>query len=174
MRVLILLLAMALPASANTTVFGGVMVENDFQDAFTPWELNPDEPGFIGIARSYPVASRWGLDFEVEGQVVRHFGRQEHWEVNVPLIGRYQFDGVVDSVAWGIGASYASEEPDFERDRNGNAQRALIYWVAELAFAGPENGPQPVLRLHHRSNGFGLVGPDGGSNAIAIGVRLPR
>lgn len=174
MRTLIFLLAMALPASANTTLFTGVMVENDFQDAFTPWELKPDEPGFIGVAQSYDLGTRWGLDFEVEAQIVRHFGRQDHWEVNAPVIARYQFGGIVDSVAWGIGASYASAAPDFERTRNGNAQQGLIYWVAEVAFDAPADMPQPLIRLHHRSNGFGLVGPDGGSNAIAIGVRFNR
>jgi hypothetical protein len=47
----------------------------------------------------------------------------------------------------------------------------LIYWVAELT-AGPVNAPWAVsLRLHHRSVAWGLMGDEGGINAVGLGLR---
>jgi hypothetical protein len=55
--------------------------------------------------------------------------------------------------------------------REGESHQLLIYWVAELS-AGPVNAPWSAsLRLHHRSVAWGLMGDEGGMNAVGMGIR---
>ena len=74
-------------------------------------------------------------------------------------------------LSWGIGPSYATELPAVELETNGSRTRWLIYWYGELTRGPPAAGWEQLLRLHHRSDGFGLVAGDGGSNALCAGVR---
>lgn len=75
------------------------------------------------------------------------------------------------SLAWGIGPSYATEVPPVERETNDSSSRWLIYWFGELTLGPPAADWELLLRLHHRSDGFGTVADDGGSNALCAGVR---
>lgn len=162
--------------SPAVTAFGGVMTDNNWEDVLTPWELEVRESGLAGIAASRRLV-RFGENFEIEieAQLVRHFGDQDHWEFNLPIIARWRtfpWDDVVDtSFAWGIGPSYATRVPQVELDNNDSSQRALVYWVAELELAPPDSAWSGIFRLHHRSDAFGLVADDGGSNALVFGLR---
>jgi len=116
-----------------------------------------------------------GFDWEWEGQVARYFGDQDHWEFNSPVIARWtRFpwrERVATSAAFGLGLSYASELPPVEVELEGSTERLLVYWVMELT-AGPPRADWAVsLRLHHRSVAFGLMGEEGGMNAVALGLR---
>ena len=158
------------------TAFGGIMTDNKWEDVLAPWTLEFRESGLAGVAASRRLAQIGdGFVLEVEGQAVRHFGDQDHWEFNLPLTARwlrFPWDDTVDtSVAWGIGPSYATEVPQVELDNNETSQRWLVYWMAEVELALPDSPWSGVLRLHHRSDAFGLIGDDGGSNALAIGIR---
>ena len=160
------------------TVFGGVMTNDKWEDVLTPWALDFRESTLAGLAASHRVA-RIGdrLDIEIEGQIVRHFGDQDHWEFNMPIVGRWRafpWDDVVDTgFAWGIGPSYATDIPRVELANNDSSARWLVHWYAELEFGPPGGSWSTVLRLHHRSNAFGIVAEDGGSNALTIGFRRP-
>ena len=75
------------------------------------------------------------------------------------------------SAAFGLGLSYATELPPVEVALEGESQKLLIYWVMELT-AGPLASPWEIsLRLHHRSVAYGLMGEEGGMNAVGLGLR---
>jgi hypothetical protein len=128
------------------------------------------------LARQYASYRDGALVFEAEGQVVYNFGDQRHWEFNlVPVVARWQrfpwSDTVATSAAFGLGLSYATEVPEVEVAIEGDSEQWLVYWVAELT-AGPVAAPWAVtLRLHHRSPAWGLMGEEGGVNALGLGVR---
>jgi hypothetical protein len=116
------------------------------------------------------------LSCELEAQVGKYFGDQDHWEFNLPILGlrwhRFPWDAyLATSFAWGIGPSYATEVPPVELETNDSSSRWLIYWYAELTVGPPGANWEVLMRLHHRSDGYGLVADDGGSNALCAGLR---
>ena len=130
------------------------------------------------VAASWSALSFFNnkLSWEMEAQVGRYFGDQNHWEFNLPILGFrwHQFpwnNHVATSIAWGIGPSYATSIPEIELETNDSTSHWLVYWYAELALGLPKVSWEILLRLHHRSNGFGTVSEDGGSNAVGAGVR---
>jgi hypothetical protein len=133
-----------------------------------------------GVAWSYQLheAPR-NLSWEIEGQLVQHFGRQDHQELNVLLNARWNrfpWDHRIDtSVALGWGQSFATAVPELEprSDRDEDSTRLLNYLLVELDLAPPARPEWGlVLRLHHRSGIFGLYnGVNGGSNFIGAGLR---
>jgi hypothetical protein len=158
------------------TVFGGLMTDNKWEDTLAPWTLDFRDSTFVGLAGSHRIGRfDHRLGFEIEGQVVRHFGDQDHWEFNLPIVGRWEafpWDAVVDtSLALGVGPSYASEKPKVEVANEGDSQRWLVYWMMELELGPPDKGWSAIFRLHHRSEAFGLVADEGGSNALVIGLK---
>lgn len=162
--------------SIAVSIFGGWMTDNDWEEVFTPWELEFRDSTLFGIAGSRRI---WRYDddisFEIEGQIVRHFGDQDHWEFNLPIIVRWETfpwnDVIGTSVAFGLGPSYASEVPKEEIAIYGESQKWLVYWVFELAMGMPESDWRSIFRLHHRSGAFGIVADEGGSNVLAVGLR---
>lgn len=170
-------------AEASLSVFGGLLADNPWEEVvFLPWKVDFQRPGLVGAAAAYslgaPIRLRHGeLDFAIEGQVVRHFGLQSHWEFNLPVSIGFTPDrrilGVLDRVAFGIGPSYATREPALEARRGGGrAERALIYWNAEAErHFDSRPGDSIFLRLHHRSDGFGTIGDGGSSNGLVLGLR---
>lgn len=114
---------------------------------------------------------------EIEGQIVKHFDVQDHWEFNILAAGRWKYFPwnryLNTSVAFGLGPSYASDEPEIEIKNDGDTARFMIYWMMELALALPDY-PQVafITRIHHRSNAFGLMTDEGGSNALAFGLKF--
>ena len=136
-------------------VFGGLLTNNHWEDAFVPWTLDFSDSTLVGLAASHGISrfdNRFG--FEIEGQVVRHFGDQDHWEFNLPIVGRWEalpWDEVIDtSLAFGIGPSYASEKPKVEV-ADGDSRRLLVYWMMEIEFGPPDKSWSAIFRLHHRS-----------------------
>ena len=163
-------------ARTAVTIFGGWMTDNNWEDVFTPWTIDFRDSTIVGIAGSRGI---WryndDLSVEIEGQVVRHFGDQDHWEFNLPLLvrwGSFSWNDVIEtSVAFGLGPSYASDVPKEEVAKDGDSQQWLVYWVFELELGLAETDWSGVFRLHHRSGAFGLVTDEGGSNVLAIGLR---
>jgi hypothetical protein len=150
------------------------------------WEdilLNPVGADFVdaflvagALSRPYASFRDGALALEAEGQVAYNFGDQDHWEFNVvPILARWQRfpwnHRVETSAAFGLGLSYAAELPEVEVEIEGESQQLLIYWVIEVT-AGPMRAPWAVsLRLHHRSVAWGLMGDEGGMNAVGLGIR---
>lgn len=157
-------------------VYGGVMADEDWQKVVTGKDVDFLDTGLAAVALSRRVG-RIGedLDIELEGQVVRHFGDQEHWEVNGLVTGRWtRFpwnDTVATTAAFGLGLSHATEVPAEERRVEGASRRTLLYWMAEIETGAPDSPWSGFVRLHHRSTGYGLFGDDGGGNWVTLGIR---
>ena len=178
------LLLSALPAAAQdatrprtaATLFGGRMISNDFHEVAKIDGVSWREAYLAGVSVSRRL---WEIDpyadIEAEGQIVRHFGSQSHWEVNALGVARWRrfpwSETVRTTLAYGLGVSYATEVPAAEVGLNGTSERFLVYWVAELEIGPPDAPWSALARLHHRSTGFGLLGEDGGSNVVVAGVR---
>lgn len=161
---------------SSVIVFGGQMTDNDWQETFQPSKLEFLDSHFVGIGLGYDWVignSRWTLG--VEGQVVGHFGRQDHLEFNLPVVARYHarrpYLPSFHSVAFGIGLSTTSKKPKIEIDRDGQTTNTLVYWMLDVEFDLPPPNTSLSFRLHHRSDAFGLFDTDSGSNALAVGIR---
>lgn len=119
-----------------------------------------------------------GNRIEVEGQLLRHFGGQQHWETTLALMFRTGqiplAGGLSVNFAVGEGLSYASERPRFEGAVDVRPTRFLNYLAFEAEFAHASvPGVSLVARLHHRSGIFGLIAPQkSGSNFIGAGLRI--
>jgi hypothetical protein len=130
----------------------------------------------VAVSRQYAAYKGGALAVEAEGQVVYHFHDQTLWEFNaVPIVLRWRrfpwSEKFNSSAAFGLGLSYATEVPPIEVALEGESQQLLIYWVMELT-AGPRAAPWEIsLRLHHRSVAYGLMGDEGGMNAVGLGLR---
>lgn len=133
------------------------------------------------LAGSYTHAYKEHFDgalrMEYELNATYNFGDQSYWELNVaPLTLRWQrfpwSNLLHTSVAFGLGLSYAFKYPEIERELENDTQQFLIFWQLEFT-AGPRDGPwSAVVRLHHRSPGWGIMGiADGGMNAPSLGFR---
>ena len=163
-----------------TTVYGArISSEGGWEDVmFNPLGAKYVDAFLVAGALSceYALLKDGALAFEAEGQVAYNFGEQHHWEFNVvPIVARWHrfpWDArVATSAAFGLGLSYATEVPEVEVDLEGESHQLLIYWVAELT-AGPVDAPWSAsLRLHHRSVAWGLMGDEGGMNAVGMGIR---
>jgi hypothetical protein len=160
------------------TVYGGRMTDGDFGEALTGSADFIDAYVVVGalswtFARFYDDA----LSFELEGQVGKWFEDSDHWEFNLPVAIRWsKFPWnhyVATSLAYGLGPSYATEEPKAELDVHDSTHQFLVYWFAELALGPPESSWAGVFRIHHRSGAFGLVSDrgDGGSNTLCLGLK---
>lgn len=179
---LVTLLAAPLPAAGEgaLTVYTGPFANSHWEDFFLDPGSVGYEPAWLAVvAPSWEVARPLpALSLEVEGQVGRYFGDQDHWELNALVAARYRVTRVDASlrasVAFGLGPSWASEKPPLERriTDNGDTARWLVYWYLEAAAGHRSWGPwSAVMRLHHRSGAYGLVAAEGGSNVPTLGVR---
>ena len=159
-------------------LYAGRLTSNNWEDFIT-------NSGGLDFKNSYLVtaalARRIGTygdkaSFEIEGQIVKHFNVQTHWELNALVAARWEafwWDDVLDtSVAFGLGPSYAADEPEIETEIYGDTSQFMIYWMLELALGLPDY-PRVALiaRIHHRSDAFGLIADEGGSNALAFGLK---
>lgn len=94
----------------------------------------------------------------------------------MPVVARWRrfpwSERLATTAAFGLGLSYATELPIMERTLEGDSEQLLVHWFAELT-AGPRSSAWALsLRLHHRSDGLGLMGERGGMNALGLGVRV--
>lgn len=157
------------------TGFAGVMTDNAWHDAIQVWNADYLASGLVGLAVGQDIVHRGRLRFGYEVQAVRHFGLQDHFEVNAPLVVRYDRSDrrlpAISSLAFGFGLSWASEKPDVEVENDGDSTRTMIYWMIEAGLDLPKTEVEGILRLHHRSDGYGLFPVDAGSNALVVGVR---
>jgi hypothetical protein len=152
--------------------------------------LNFSDSNFAGVGLSRVIVPSFALplpftDFafrgnriELEGQVLRHFGGQHHWEGTLALMFRTGeiplAGGLSVNLAVGEGLSYASERPRLEGAIDVRPTRFLNYLAFEAEFSHESlPGVSLVTRLHHRSGIFGVIAPrKSGSNFIGAGVRF--
>ena len=165
------------PAS-SLNVYGGRMTFNKWQEVFTnTFGLDYADSYFLAVTYARQVGQyRDAMSFEVEGQAVKHFNYMDHWEFNGAFVSRWHrfaWDETIDtSLAFGIGLSLATDLPQVELDTNDETTELLIYWMIELALKRPKNpNVEYFARLHHRSDAWGLMNQDGGSNGIGFGIK---
>ncbi len=164
------------------SVYGGVNFEERVIEFIR--EASPTfQRSYIGaLSYTHSWARTGGARWELEGQLVRHSGLQQLWEINVVPAVRWMdapWDHIVDTrfaIGWGL--SWASEEPPIEPRQEdepgeGESARLLSYTLLEIEFMPPQaNRWSGFMRIHHRSGVGGLFGGvEGGSNFLATGVR---
>lgn len=152
------------------------MTTNGFDEVLNPNVLDYADNNFAGIILGYEVPIGDGrFSLGAEAQINQHFGGQEYLEFVIPATIRYSpkdpWVSFFDSFAFGLGLSYTADTPESEIARRGDSQRALVYFSLEAAFDVGQSGNDLFLRLHHRSDGYGLFETDTGSNAYALGFR---
>ncbi len=143
------------------------------------FDIKSEDSQFTGLVVNRKMFPFWRyFTFELEGQVLRHYGKQELWEYNGLFMIRFHpflLDSTVNiEFAAGEGLSYASELPVIEQDQHPDAaSRFLNYLVFEIAVTLPQYREWTLAtRIHHRSGVFGLFnGTRGGSNFLALGLR---
>ncbi|NNF72467.1 MAG: hypothetical protein HKN02_09775 [Rhodobacteraceae bacterium] len=157
------------------TFFSGVQTDDVWEDAIQFWQAEFLRSGFVGVGLGHDLGQRGRFTFGVEGQIAQHFGLQSNMEINVPLVVRYHRAGrrlpALETMAFGLGLSWASEKPAAEVARDGDSAQVLIYWMAEVQFDLPNTELEAVIRLHHRSDAYGLFDVDSGSNSWVLGLR---
>ncbi len=163
----------------SLSVYGGRMTDNEIEDFVVDIpDLDFEDSYLLTLALARRFATYKELaSFEVEGQIVKHFDQQNHWEFNALLAARWEaffWDEYLDtSFALGAGPSYATEVPEIEVQRSGDSEHLQVYMLVELEFALPSHPNIAVItRVHHRSNAFGIVADDGTSNALAFGLKF--
>ena len=159
------------------SVYGGVMTDEDWIHAISG-QAGLEDSFILAAAAGWtffrPASRQWSL--ELEANVVRHFGIQDHFEFNAPVLTArwedFPWDDVLDtSLAYGIGPSFASTTPEYERIRKGESDPVMLFWHIEAAFGLPGSPWSTFFRLHHRSTGYGMFADDGGSNILSLGLR---
>jgi hypothetical protein len=169
-------------ASPNTYTFymGRISSEATWHDVLLkPYSTKYTDSYLVAgsFMHAYREQYQGALRTEYEINLAYNFGEQDHWEINVaPVTLRWQrfpWDRFLhSSIAFGLGLSYAFDRPEVEQRLENDTQQLLLFWQLELT-AGPRDGPwSAVLRLHHRSPGWGVMGvADGGMNAPSLGFR---
>lgn len=164
----------------SLTLYSATLVNADLGEIITefPAEGEGSQLFALAVAREFATSGPH-LRWEVEGQVVKHFGAQDHWEFNPLLVLRwitFPWDRWVDtSLAAGLGVSYATEVPEVEvrRHPDTGSARFLSYVMIELSVGIPGAPAWSIVgRVHHRSGLGGLFSDvEGASNALGLGVK---
>jgi hypothetical protein len=170
-------MASASERNFSASLYGGVMTDDNWHQSLS---------GQAGLVDSYILVGAMGWTFyrpahrlwslELEANVARHFGIQDHFEFNLPVLtlrwDYFPWDKFLDtSLAYGLGPSYATTLPEYERQKSGDSEQLLLFWHIEAAFALPDSNWSTIFRLHHRSSAYGLFADKGGSNILTMGLR---
>ncbi|WP_051999714.1 hypothetical protein [Leptospira vanthielii] len=172
----------------NLVMYGGIFTTTDLIPIVFRQKTDYKESyiGSLGLTRPLDYRIRW-FDFLWEGNVTKHFGEMNHWEVNGFYIVKIdRMYGSPISLSLGEGLSLASENPKLENKAKGYyldglqkdaiESRALLnYMMVEISSYLPfERKTELFLRVHHRSGIFGLYcppDPNCGSNFVSYGFR---
>ena len=142
-------------------------------------DIKSEDSQFTGLVANRKMFRFWSyFTFELEGQVVKHYRKQKHWEYNGLFVVRFHpflLDPTIDiEFAAGEGLSYATKTPVIEEEQHPEAtSRLLNYLFFEAAFTHVKHREWSlVTRIHHRSGAFGIFnGTRGGTNFLALGLR---
>lgn len=169
------------PGDYFVGVYGGQAAKERLLDIVTRYNTGFIDSYLVAVAPGKVLARSERLRHDLEVQWVHHWGEQSHWEANLAYMVRWtQFpwnERVATNVGLGAGVSWASEVPFIEPRAKAlgeeESTRLLGYVAIELELAPPgEADWAGFVRLHHRSDAFGLFHDTrGGSNFITLGVR---
>ena len=163
------------------TIYGGQYTDDSLRYdilANVPITFEDSYIGTVAVSHMFSQPEP-AYQWELEGQLARHWGEQNHWEYNLLVIyrwNRFPWNTLLKTTAAiGNGLSYASEVPPIEDNSTytGSA-RLLDYLLLEASFAPPTVDDWAlVMRIHHRSGVMGAMdGVIGGSNVICAGLRF--
>jgi hypothetical protein len=144
-------------------VFAGGLSTNEFlSEIILGGTLEFEDSAVSGVSvskRLFDLGDYVGI--EAEGQAIKHFGAQNHWEFTAFFLARwlvFPWDDYVDTtLAIGDGVSHATEVPALEKRAFGEDEstKTLNYIVGELTFRLPEVSRWELsLRFQHRSGVF--------------------
>ncbi|MDX1957178.1 MAG: hypothetical protein SFU98_01325 [Leptospiraceae bacterium] len=171
-------------------LYGGQYTETDLLPILFRQKTDYKDSFIATAGLSYPTGYRIRfINFETEGNLTKHSGIMNHWELNGLYVARINnLFSLPINFGFGEGLSLASEIPRLENkskgiDRNGFYQRdsiesrnVLNYVMVELEYKiNTTYDPRVFIRVHHRSGVFGLLCPPDpacGSNFITYGVKL--
>ncbi len=150
------------------------MTRNRADELFTSFDYADNN--LIGYALAYDrpfYGSKWSVGFEL--QFSYHFGRQEYGEIGLPVTIRYRPEdpwlAQIESFSFGLGMSHTTEVSEVEVETRGGSRKDLFYWMLEAEFDTPSPETSWFVRIHHRSDAWGTLEPEGGSNAVVLGLR---
>jgi hypothetical protein len=142
------------------------------------FDIKFEDSYFTGLVINRKMFPFWRyFSFELEGQVLKHYGQQDHWELAGLFLVRLHHSLLSSLVstdfAVGWGLSYATEIPALEAELHDNTSQLMNYLAFEVAFTLPEYREWTlVTRVHHRSGIFGTFNDaNEGSNFFALGLR---
>jgi hypothetical protein len=160
------------------SLYGGVHASGYLNDVIT-FDADYSDGNNVLVAALTREIYRYKHYFsvEIEGQIGRHFGDDvSHWEIVGLGIGRWHsfpWDNLVDtSLAIGAGLSNYTDISYLEKDRDDEAQRLRGYLAFELTFGLPRYPRWDLMvRIHHRSNMWGVFGEGDSSNYVCVGLK---
>ncbi len=135
------------------------------------------------LARSNPIRRFFSLlvsEVQLAGNFTIRDGKYNKgtvYEFNPYIVFRwthFPWNRFVDTtLAAAEGVSYDTKVIWSERRYNSDCSRFLNYLMFEITFAAPSYPRlQFLIRMHHRSGGYGLYGAGNtGSNAVGAGIR---
>lgn len=159
------------------TIYGSVLTGDTLGRTYNFKASFDRDYTFITAAVGKPFMNIKGhLDLGVEGQIAKHFGEQDHFELNGLIVERWLTfpwnRTLKTSFAAGQGISYATELPSFEEKVHGDTAQFLGYLLFEFTFSLPRYSQWALsTRIHHRSGANGIFsGVYGASNAFGLGL----
>lgn len=167
--------------TVTVAAWGGWLSAEGFREWFIPpIEMEDHYLAGLSLARELALLGDFTLEAELFG--AHHWGpfrgdAQEYQELAGLGLLRWRdlpWDKTVDaSIAFGLGVSAVSEEPEHERRINGATDQALCAMVLEFTAALPSRPDwELAFRVHHRSGVWGLVNDvKGGSNYLLLGLK---
>ena len=169
------------PGTFHVSVYGGQAAKERMLDILTLSNTGFLDSYLVAVAPGYVHGRGRHIRREIEGQVVYHWGEQNHWEFNAAYLLRWMtfpWDHRIDTrFAVGAGVSWATEIPFIEPRAKELGEEESAQWLGyvavEIELAPPgESAWSGFIRLHHRSDAFGLFHDKrGGSNFITLGTR---
>lgn len=164
----------------NVFVIGGVFQDQFVWDTALFWRDHYERNFFAGIGfQKFLYHSDWGLKagFEVgAGLRVDAETSTELWAGVVARYDGWKLGELTISPAVPAGISLVTGTVGVEAERANALDRGvpvLFYLGPEVAFSHSANPDvEYLLRIQHRSGGYGVIAPIDGSNAATIGVRL--
>ncbi|MFH1135583.1 MAG: hypothetical protein V1816_05820 [Pseudomonadota bacterium] len=162
----------------SATLYQGVCNDRYFSEFFLSY---PDWNGnfFTGLGVMNEFFVFWDyFTLGLEGQYVYHYGEQFFHEGTLALVVRYyprlNSEYVNLNFAVGEGASYATEKPEYEMEARDRTTKGINYlgFETEVGFPKLSRDASLVVKLHHRSSVFKLIGNGtADSNFLTFGLR---
>jgi hypothetical protein len=157
-------------------VYGGVASKDDLFEALA---FDTADASLFAAGMSARLHRfSFGLEIEAEAGVGRRFGDDTLWEVWTGVGLRWRDfpwnDVIYTTVGLTlVGLDYTTEVPDHERRFHGNDDSRLLgFFAPEITLALPSHPEIALLlRLHHRTNVFGLF-DDGSATFTTAGLRF--